>query len=99
MQFCNKYYLLIRNDKAPDVSFTMLNHTHIEEKLRNVSFIEGATPRWYFMGKLRNPNNNLLNTSVTILILNTSKELEIGLGREYPQRQLRGNVNSLINLQ
>lgn len=72
---------------------TMLNYTEIDRKLSNVDFVVGSSPRWYFMGKVRNEENPRLNTSVTIIFLNSSKELQIGLGRDFPQRALKNNVS------
>ncbi len=74
-------------------ALSLLNHTEIAEKLRNVSFIRGAAPRWLFLGKVRNPQNLIANTSVSILVVNSSQELGVGLGRDFPQRILTKNVS------
>ena len=79
------------------LSVSMLNNSEIQEKLKNVDFIKGASPRWIFLGKVRNPQNTKINTSVTVLFLNTSQELAIGLGRDFPQRALKKNVFGGMN--
>ncbi len=70
----------------------MLNHTDIDERLRNVSFIKGSSPRWLFIGKVRNLKNLRSNTTVSVLFINCSRELKMGLGRDFPQRSLTKNV-------
>jgi len=69
----------------------MLNHTEIEEKLKNVTFIDGATPRWIFEGMARKLDNPKENATLTLIFVNTTKEINMGLGREFPKRKLKDN--------
>ncbi len=85
-----------RKDDVPLLSTVMLNQTDIERRLRGVDFVAGSAPRWVFIGKVRNVDDPTLNTSVAMLFLNSSKELSLGLGREFPQRALKDNVNSRL---
>jgi len=82
-----------RKDEFSLFSVSMLNHTEIEEKLKQneADFVQGTAPRWIFVGRARNLADPLQNTSLAILFANTSKELEIGLGRDFPQRALQKN--------
>lgn len=76
----------------PTFSTVIMNQTDIERRLKGADFVAGSSPRWVFVGKVRNVEDTSLNTTVTILFVNTSKELAIGLGREFPQRTLTQNV-------
>lgn len=69
----------------------MLNHTEIEEKLKSVSFVDGASPRWIFPGNVKKIGATSENSTISLLFANTTKELNMGLGREFPKRKLRGN--------
>ena len=65
-------------------NLNFLNFYEIKEKLANLSFIEGISPRWFILGKASHTNketkdSNEFNTN--ILILDSSKENNIGLGR------------------
>ena len=76
---------------------TMINHTEIEQRLKDVDFIEGSSPRWIFVGKIRRVDNPEENTTVTLLFANTSKEVNIGLGREFTKRVIKGNNAMITN--
>ena len=65
--------------------FNHLNFYDIKKKLSNLSFIEGFAPRWVIKGKASYNNNekNISNEfSTNILILDSSLEKDIGLGRQ-----------------
>ena len=67
-------------------NLNFLNYYEIKEKLSNLSFIEGISPRWFFLGKASNNNNNTdknesIEFKTNIIILDSSIENNIGLGR------------------
>ena len=63
---------------------SFLNFYEIKERLENLSFIEGVTPRWIITGKASNKNEKKENSSefsANIFILDSAKENDIGVGR------------------
>ena len=73
-------------------NLNFLNYYEIKEKLANLSFIEGISPRWFILGKASHINNktnvsNEFNTN--ILILDSAEENNIGLGRELNLPELK----------
>ena len=73
-------------------NLNFLNLYEIKNKLANLSFIEGISPRWFILGKASHTNNetNISNEFKTnILILDSSEENNIGLGRELNLPELK----------
>ena len=73
-------------------NLNFLNYYEIKEKLANLSFTEGISPRWFILGKASHINNktnvsNEFNTN--ILILDSAEENNIGLGRELNLPELK----------
>jgi len=54
-----------------------------EKKLKDLSGFEGFAPRWTLITKLRNITNPLLNSSSLLLVIDSKKEVDIGLGRYF----------------
>ncbi len=48
----------------------------------------GISPRWIFYGKVENRDTPTLNTTAILLIVDTKKEKEIGIGRTWNHRPL-----------
>jgi hypothetical protein len=44
---------------------------------------DGFAPRWTLITKLRNVSNPLFNTSTLLLVVDSKKEIDIGLGRYF----------------
>lgn len=80
-----------RVDNSTAFSLAFLNHTEIEEKLEKAPFIAGASPRWVLLGRVQSAGSGEENTSVKIVVANTSREIKIGLGRNFPKRALKDN--------
>jgi hypothetical protein len=73
-------------------NLNFLNLYEIKNKLANLSFIEGISPRWFILGKASHTSNetNISNEFRTnILILDSSEENNIGLGRELNLPELK----------
>ena len=71
-----------------------LNFYEIKQKLANLSFIEGLAPRWYFKGKASKKDklkNDLIEFNTNILILDSSLENKIGIGRNLYLPELKMN--------
>lgn len=50
--------------------------------------VVGASPRWTFLGKIINPDDSTLNTTVIVLVIDSDQEAEIGIGRDWDKRPL-----------
>ena len=73
-------------------NLNFLNLYEIKNKLANLSFIESISPRWFILGKASHTSNetNISNEFRTnILILDSSEENNIGLGRELNLPELK----------
>ena len=83
--FYNKKQITFSNTSNYMFSnLNFLNLYEIKEKLANLSFTEGISPRWFIFGKASNKNkvNDISNEFKTsILILDSSSENSIGIGR------------------
>ena len=67
------------------VGLPILNFTHINKDLQNLEGFYGFAPRWTLICKLRNTTNPALNTSAILLVIDSKKEIEIGIGKSFPQ--------------
>eukprot|EP00004_Rigifila_ramosa_P022811 TRINITY_DN6304_c0_g1_i1.p1 TRINITY_DN6304_c0_g1~~TRINITY_DN6304_c0_g1_i1.p1 ORF type:complete len:1190 (-),score=307.13 TRINITY_DN6304_c0_g1_i1:20-3532(-) len=82
---------------ATTLSF-FLNHTYVAERLKNVSVVAGSSPRWLGLADVLSVDTiNALGPNATdlaekqrsmILVINTTLESEIGLGRQWLHRKL-----------
>ena len=90
--FYQKKKIVYNTSKFNFTNFHFLNLYDIKEKLSNLSFIEGITPRWLILGKTSNINENISNEFKTnILILDSSIENDIGVGRSLNVPELKKN--------
>eukprot|EP00698_Gefionella_okellyi_P021275 TRINITY_DN6854_c0_g1_i3.p1 TRINITY_DN6854_c0_g1~~TRINITY_DN6854_c0_g1_i3.p1 ORF type:complete len:1058 (+),score=247.33 TRINITY_DN6854_c0_g1_i3:1039-4212(+) len=69
-------------------SATFINHTAIDLALRQTPSVVGVAPRWTLLGTVGNANTPLVNMTAVILIMNSTKERDIGLGRGWRKRPL-----------
>lgn len=67
-----------------------LNYTDMSIKLANTPHLVGISPRWVSFAVLSKTSNYNRNSSTVALILNSTKEAEIGLGRRWPYESLVG---------
>ena len=76
------------------INFNFLNFYEIKEKLENIPFIEGLSPRWIIQGKASNKNEKkkIFSEFLTnIIILDSSIENNIGIGRSLNLPTLQKN--------
>lgn len=62
-----------------------------EKKLQNMKGFDGFSPRWTLITRLRNMTNPLLNSSSLLLVIDSKREVDIGLGRYFSQTILGEN--------
>jgi ABC-type antimicrobial peptide transport system permease subunit len=61
-----------------------LNATNIQHNLANTPGVSGAAPRWTMLGRVGNRFDSTRNSTAIILVIDSEKEKEIGLGRSWP---------------
>ena len=93
----NKETSLYSNLSANLNQTNFLNFNEIRKKLSNLSFIEGFSPRWYFFGKAskkfkeKQNSKNSIEFNTNIVILDSSIENDIGIGRNLDLPELKKN--------
>ena len=65
-----------------------LNETLVRERLADNPRIRGTSPRWTLLAKAVNPKTER-NSSVIVLVMDTQRETEIGMGRTWIRRPLK----------
>eukprot|EP00742_Colponemidia_sp_Colp-10_P003305 GILJ01003519.1.p1 GENE.GILJ01003519.1~~GILJ01003519.1.p1 ORF type:complete len:1186 (-),score=204.90 GILJ01003519.1:249-3806(-) len=79
----------VRGEPSNSTGIRLLNATFIGQRLQGNPYVAGTTPRWALISAASNPDFLPgYNLSVYTLILDTKKELDIGLGRSWPYRPL-----------
>jgi hypothetical protein len=86
--FMYQYNGLYNRSPAPETSSSFVNCTQLEEMTKDFSNYNGVAPRWFAVGDFSNPDETSLKTSGIIMILDTEKEKEIGLGRDFTKTLL-----------
>lgn len=76
-----------RNEPASNSS-AFVNCSNIEYLTQNFSKYDGVAPRWFAVGDFSNQNDSSVSTSGIIMILDTEKEVKIGLGRDFTKTLL-----------
>ena len=81
------------NNSIFDLSrLSFLNFYEIKEKIGNLSYIEGVSPRWIITGKSSNAGDNTSSKfSTNIFILDSAEEINIGIGRDLNLPELHKN--------
>ena len=70
-------------------TFRLINYYEIEAATQVVDSVEGVAPRWILPGYVYNQEvGPALNTSSFVIVADTKKERDIGLGRNFYQRVL-----------
>jgi ABC-type antimicrobial peptide transport system permease subunit len=70
----------------------LLDFYEIERRLAPINDLEGVAPRWVLLGKIFNPvQNQNVTTNCYVIIGDTKKERDIGLGRNFDQSVLTPN--------
>lgn len=65
-----------------------LNETWISEQLSSEPLVTGTCPRWTILGEVRNKYDIEKNSSVVVLVIDSEREEDIGLGRSWNKRAL-----------
>ena len=79
----NRFIINKQNNTYEQFNFRMLDFDFIREKLQNISFLKGVTPRWMFMGNSTSYKNNTGNWALSnLILLDSDLENKIGMGRE-----------------
>ena len=92
--FYDKESSLSSNISMNYTKTNFLNFHEIRRKLSNLSFIEGLSPRWYFMGKASKKGkqkNESIEFNTNIIMLDSSMENDIGIGRNLNLPELKMN--------
>lgn len=77
----NPWKMRIKSSETQS-SLPLLNYTRLNEDTRKfTNQFEGFAPRWTLLGNLLNPNNTAIKAATMVLIMDTKKEIDIGLGR------------------
>lgn len=66
-------------------SFKILNFDVLNKKLEDMPGFDGFTPRWTLITRLRNTTDSLYNTSALLVVIDSKREVDIGLGRYFSQ--------------
>lgn len=79
--YSNSDFLLLPSygDVTLDFSSLFLDTEIVDKALSDLAQIKGATPRWYIPAKAENTNRDQAN--IFLIMGNSSKEIELGLGR------------------
>jgi len=71
----------------------------VREKLYGYGDIVGTSPRWIMYGRIENRDDPKKNATAILLITDTKREKEIGIGRAWPHRPLgEGECHAKDNL-
>ena len=93
--YYNKTTTPSSNTSIFDISnLNFLNFDEIKQRLKNLSYIEGVSPRWIIVGKVASENkikNISFEFSSNIFILDSTEENNIGIGRGLNLPELQKN--------
>lgn len=83
IKFESETYLFPDTNGVP-----LLNHSFLSLMTQDTSGVRGGTPRWVLVGSLSELGNALRNASVLLLAMDSEKEKELGIGREWTKPPL-----------
>jgi ABC-type antimicrobial peptide transport system permease subunit len=74
-------------------SLPFINYTAVQPAIDGASSIEGSTPRWLLKGEVSkfvalNASNNTPTMATNVIVIDSKKEKDIGVGRQWPYRQI-----------
>lgn len=69
-----------------------MNFTDINRKLANTAHLVGVSPRWLSFAVLSKTSDYLRNSSTVALVVNSTQEAKIGLGRRWNHKPLVGRT-------
>lgn len=70
-------------------NLSLINYRDLERALEGAEQIEGVSPRWILPASVANVNGDLaLTTNCYLIVADTRKERDIGLGRAFNKRVL-----------
>ena len=93
------FYYNKTSSRSPNTSFfdlsnlNFLNFYEIKERLSNLTYIEGVSPRWIITGKSskKEAKNTSSEFRTNVFILDSAEENNIGIGRELNLPELHLN--------
>ena len=59
--------------------------------LQNNPYVSGVSPRWLLLATITNPTDRNQNISTYLLIVNTTNEILLDIGRAFAFESLKGN--------
>ncbi|GAM21205.1 hypothetical protein SAMD00019534_043800 [Acytostelium subglobosum LB1] len=68
----------------------LINSTMLTQKLSNADMVHGVAPRWTTIGDIQSPVTNI-TSSLIMLVINSTLEKQLGLGRGWNLPPLIGN--------
>ena len=75
-------------EDTSDFEFPLINTTEFIQNAENSEDFEGFTARWFGVAEFANTTNSELYTSGLIMVLDTEKEVKLGLGRDFTKTLL-----------
>jgi hypothetical protein len=82
------YSHLPKRKPVPRGSSIFVNSTKLQATIADSSYYEGATPRWIFLADFGNTQDSDIRTNGIVFIIDSKKEVEIGLGRQFSKEIL-----------
>jgi len=76
-----------RNPTTPSY---FINTTELDKKIGKQELVTGLSPRWIMVSEIFNSHQREKNSSTVMLIIDSKKEKEIGLGRGWTHESLSG---------
>ena len=89
--------IAVRNSISTNFYLPLVNWSKVIEETKNNTDFEGFTPRWFGVADFANTTNSTLKVSGVIMILDTEREVKIGLGREFTKTILGPGQAFLTN--
>jgi len=94
--------VMVPNPQAGTTRSFTINSTEIEERLHGLTDTSAVAPRWLLLSQVINVKDPTYNGSAILLVIDSKKEKEIGLGREWTHPPLVGQTahvsDSLLRL-
>mmetsp|Transcript_2094 Transcript_2094/g.2662 ORF Transcript_2094/g.2662 Transcript_2094/m.2662 type:complete len:420 (-) Transcript_2094:15-1274(-) len=84
-------YTSQRSKPDQSVFIPLVNCTEMEQAIKKSSDFEGVTARWFGVADFANTTQTTLKASGVFMVLDTEKEVKIGLGRDFTKTLLGPN--------
>ena len=85
--------VLYESDIVNFNNLSLFNVSVFDKKLQGLPGFEGFAPRYTLITRLRNLTDSLLNTSAMLVVIDSKREIDIGLGRYFSQKVMgKGDI-------